>query len=104
MIKKILPALALMILVAFSAQAQKVKKTQAYDAEKHAFHVHQHVMVTMKDGREKEAVIHGHISKKKYYVREYHSRRQGEVHEKYLRALTEGEIEALHAKKKAKKK
>ena len=101
MIKKILPALVIVLVVAFSAQGQDMKGTQDYDADKHAFHVHQHVMVTMKDGREIEAVIHGHVSKKKYYVREYHSRRQGKVHEKYIRAMSESEIEALKSKSKS---
>ena len=101
MIKKVFTALTIILFFAFSASAQK-QKSKDYNPDHHTFHVHQHVMVTMKDGRQVEAVIHGHVSKKKYYVRQYHSKRQGKVHEKYIRALTEEEITALKEKKKKK--
>ncbi len=101
MYKKALFLVAVVFCLAFSATAQKKK---AYNPEHHNFHVHQHVWVQLRDGREVEAVIHGHISKKKYYVRQYHSKRQGKVHEKYIRAMSEEEIAALREKEKSKKK
>lgn len=57
-------------------------------------------MVTLKDGTEVEAVVHSHMSRKVYWVRQWHSGREGAVKEKYLRALSDGEISALEEKKK----
>ena len=97
MYKKVFSTLIIILVVAFSASAQKKK---SYNPDHHAYHVHQHVWVTMKDGREVEAVIHGHISKKKYYVRQYGSKRQGKIHEKFIRAMSEAEIEAAKERRK----
>ena len=58
----------------------------------------------MKDGTEQESVVHGHHTKNKYYVRKWHSSRQGLVHRKYMRHMTKEEIEAAHAKYESKKK
>lgn len=104
MVKKIIPVFVFFLVAALSSQAQMMKKTQEYDEDKHAFHVHEHVMVTMKDGREVHAVIHGHVSRTKYYVREYKSRRQGKVHKKFIRPLNESEQAELDAALEAKKK
>ncbi|WP_422358749.1 hypothetical protein [Reichenbachiella sp.] len=102
-IKLVLMVLALAMFASHQGVAQKSKKPK-YKSETNkpkAFRVHQHVMVTMKDGSQVEAVVHGHISKKKYWVRQWHSGREGKVHEKYMRALSESEVTEL---KKTKKK
>ena len=102
-IKLLLLILALGLFATHQGIAQKSKKPK-YQKETNkpkAYHVHQHVMVTMKDGTQVEAVVHGHISKKKYWVRQWHSGREGQVHEKYMRALSESEVSEL---KKTKKK
>lgn len=101
---KILSVVAILVLFVFSSQAQNMKKTKDYDPDKHTFHVHQHVMVTLESGKEVQAIIHGHVSKKKYYVRQYKSRRQGKVHEKYMRPLTESEMSALKLEQESRKK
>lgn len=102
-IKLLLVVFALSIFAAHQGVAQKSKKPKYKKESKtpKAYHVHQHVMVTMKDGSQVEAVVHGHISKKKYWVRQWHSGREGQVHEKYIRALSESEVSDL---KKTKKK
>lgn len=83
------------------AQRGKSKSNARTATEKpKAFHIKQHVMVTMKDGTEVEAVVHSHMSKKKYWVRQWHSGRKGVVKEKYMRALSEGEIAELKKNKK----
>lgn len=83
------------------AQNKSRSRTKTESAKPKAFHIHQHVMVTMKDGSQVEAVVHSHMSKKKYWVRQWHSGREGGVKEKYMRALSESEVTEL---KKTKKK
>lgn len=102
-IKIILTLLALTFSISHATMAQKKEKgkTEKEANKPKAFHVHQHVMVTMKDGSQVEAVVHSHVSKKKYYVRQWHSGKEGVVHEKYIRALSEDEVTEL---KKTKKK
>lgn len=103
-IKLIIAVLFVMLLAGHEGLAQKKagKGKENTEATKpKAFHLHQHVMVTMKDGTEVEAVVHSHISKKKYWVRQWHSGREGAVKEKYIRALSESEVTEL---KKTKKK
>ena len=101
MIRKIIATLFVLVLVTGTSLAQK--KYQDHDqSTTHAFHVHQHVYVTMEDGREVEAIIHGHVSKKKYYVRQVGSNKQGKVHEKYIRAMTEEEVAAMKERRKKK--
>ncbi|MEO9966615.1 MAG: hypothetical protein ABJF11_12535 [Reichenbachiella sp.] len=103
-LKLIFASVLFLFLFSGSASAQKKmnhrpKKESA--KPKKAFHIHQHVMVTMKDGSQVEAVVHSHMTKKKYWVRQWHSGREGAVKEKYMRALSEGEVTEL---KKSKKK
>lgn len=103
-IKIILAVLFVILVASHDGLAQKKAKSTKAKTESEkpkAFHIHQHVMVTMKDGTEVEAVVHSHFSKKKYWVRQWHSGREGAVKEKYMRALSEGEITEL---KKTKKK
>lgn len=102
-IRYLLAAVLVVFLASHSSVGQKRPKfkPQKESSKPKAYHVHQHVMVTMKDGTQVEAVVHGHISKKKYWVRQWHSGREGNVHEKYIRALNESEITEL---KKTKKK
>lgn len=82
-------------------KSNKSEKAQKESKKPKAFHIHQHVMVTMKDGTEVEAVVHSHMTKKKYWVRQWHSGREGAVKEKYIRALSDSEVTEL---KKTKKK
>ncbi|SMD31692.1 hypothetical protein SAMN04488029_0037 [Reichenbachiella faecimaris] len=103
-LKLILTTLLLVFLTAQVSLAQKKNyksKPQKESTKPKAFHVHQHVMVTMKDGSQVEAVVHSHFSKKKYWVRQWHSGREGAVKEKYIRALSDDEVAEL---KKGKKK
>lgn len=58
-------------------------------SNKEVYQIKEHVIVVMKDGREIEAVVNGHISKKKYWVREVGSKRQGKVKAKYMRPVSE---------------
>ena len=99
--------LSVLALIFFSTQisfaqkkAKKENVSQKESTTPKAFHVKQHVMVTLKDGSQVEAVVHGHVSKKKYWVRQWHSGREGNVHEKYIRALTESEVSELKNSKK----
>ncbi|MEO9806128.1 MAG: hypothetical protein ABJF04_22905 [Reichenbachiella sp.] len=101
---KIILASALLIFMASSASFAQKKykgKSKTESSKPKAFHIHQHVMVTMKDGSQVEAVVHSHMSKKKYWVRQWHSGREGGVKEKYMRALSDNEVTEL---KKTKKK
>ncbi|UXP31260.1 hypothetical protein N6H18_12965 [Reichenbachiella agarivorans] len=102
MSKKYLILTILMMLFCFAAMCQdsaQGKGTTKDDAKKEqAFHIHQHVMVTMSDGRQVEAVVHGHISKNKYWVREYHGGKQGKVKAKYMRPMSEQEVADLKKK------
>ncbi|UXX78399.1 hypothetical protein N7E81_13640 [Reichenbachiella carrageenanivorans] len=99
-IKIILTLFVLTFSISHVTMAQK-KENEKESNKPKAFHLQQHVMVTMKDGSQVEAVVHSHVSKKKYYVRQWHSGKEGVVHEKYIRALSEGEVAEL---KKTKKK
>ena len=96
---KIILATALVVLFAshgsFAQKKSKRSKSQTESGKPKAFHLHQHVMVTMKDGSQVEAVVHSHVSKKKYWVRQWHSGREGAVNQKYIRALSDGEITEL---------
>lgn len=85
----------------FAQSRKSNSKSQKEVKKPKAFHIHQHVMVTMKDGSQVEAVVHGHMTKKKYWVRQWHSGREGAVKEKYMRALSDNEVTEL---KKSKKK
>ncbi|MEP2026383.1 MAG: hypothetical protein ABJH98_08395 [Reichenbachiella sp.] len=103
-LKLILTTVLLLFFTAHVSLAQKKNSKSSpkkESAKPKAFHIHQHVMVTMKDGSQVEAVVHSHFSKKKYWVRQWHSGREGAVKEKYLRALSESEVSEL---KKTKKK
>ncbi|MGL1886113.1 MAG: hypothetical protein OCD76_06330 [Reichenbachiella sp.] len=93
MIKKVVCLLALIALFAFDASAQKS------EMKKHAYHINEHVMVTRKDGAQVECVIHGHVGRKSYWVRQYHSGNQGKVKEKFIRPLSEEEVSNLTKKK-----
>lgn len=55
------------------------------------FHNGQYVMVTMKNGTEVAAIIHGCKSKKQYWVRKIGGKRQGLVHRRFLRPMTVAE-------------
>lgn len=102
---KIILASALLIFLGSSvsfAQKKYNRKSKTESSKPKAFHVHQHVMVTMKDGSQVEAVVHGHTSKKKYWVRQWHSGREGSVKEKYMRALSDSEVSELKKSKKKK--
>ena len=96
MFKKLFTTFMLTMSITLCVLAQD--KSKGDEKSKHAFQVHQHVHVTLADGSEVEAIIHGHISKKKYYVRQVHSQKQGKVHEKYIRAMSESEIANLKSK------
>lgn len=103
-VKLIIALLFVIFLASHEGLAQKKSKkgkTNTESEKPKAFHIHQHVMITMKDGSEVEAVVHSHFSKKKYWVRQWHSGREGAVKEKYIRALSESEVAEL---KKTKKK
>lgn len=101
-LKLIITSIFLVFVVSSMSFAQKSKgsKSQTESTKPKAFHLHQHVMVTMKDGSQVEAVVHSHMTKKKYWVRQWHSGREGAVKEKYMRALSEGEISELEKTKK----
>lgn len=94
--KKIAQLVVVLLLLSGAALAQEEgdKKTSK------GFHIKQHVMITMKDGSEVEGVIHSHISKNKYWVRQYHTGHQGKVKAKFLRALSDSEVSELKKKKK----
>jgi hypothetical protein len=100
MLKKIIPAITVMMMIVFVSYGQK-EDSEKYDAKKHAYHVKQFVWVTDKSGNEVECVIHGHVSNHKYYVRQMGSGRQGKVNDKFIRPMSEAEIESV---KKAKSK
>lgn len=68
---------------------------KGHDKKYPVYYTHQHVYVTMRDGREVEAIVRGRVSKKKYFVRHYKGRKQGNVHEKYLRAISDDELDEL---------
>lgn len=94
--KKILQLVLTFMLLSSVVIAQKDKGEKK---SKNAFQVKQHVMITMKDGSEIEGVIHSHISRNNYWVRQYHNGRQGKVKAKYLRPLSETEVANLTKKK-----
>ncbi|MBU2916172.1 hypothetical protein [Reichenbachiella agariperforans] len=103
MYKRILLLSVFSLFICFTALCQEDGKTKKNKeqvksgdvSEKHAFHIHQHVMITKKDGAQVEAVIHGHLSRKTYWVREWHGNREGKVKEKYMRPMTEQEVATL---------
>ena len=73
----------------------KEKQYPKHDSKHIVYYTHQHVYVIMKDGKEVECIVRGRVSKTKYYVRQYKSRRQGNVHEKYMRPISDEELETL---------
>ena len=77
-------------------QAKYREKTYPkHDKKSTTYFVHEHVFVTMKDGRELECIVRGRISKRAYYVQQYRSRKRGRVHEKYMRPISEEEMATL---------
>lgn len=98
MFKNILSISLILLSVNFSSLAYGIggknkkeeKETkETKETKQEAYQVKDHVMVTLKNGKEVEAVIYGHISKNKYWVRQLGSSRQGKVKVKYIRPLSE---------------
>jgi len=87
-----------------AAKSSAVEQTGKKGKEKIVFHIGEHVYVTMKDGKEQAATIHGRHNNKKYWIREYHSSHRGLVHKKYLRHMDNEEFKALNPDKKNPKK
>ncbi|WP_109830578.1 hypothetical protein [Reichenbachiella versicolor] len=94
--RKIAITLMMVCLAVGVVLAQKKNNSQESG---HAFKINEHVLVTMPDGKQVEAIIHGHVSKKKYYVRQVGSNKQGKVHEKFIKSL-EGTIPKTEESKK----
>ncbi|WP_162555731.1 hypothetical protein [Reichenbachiella versicolor] len=74
----------------------KERSYPRHDRKYPVFFTHQHVWVfEQSTGKEVECIVRGRVSKRKYFVRKYKSRKQGTVHEKRMRAISDEEMDAL---------
>ncbi|MCV9386267.1 hypothetical protein [Reichenbachiella ulvae] len=95
MFKNILSISLILLSVSFSSLGygmggkNKKEEKATQENKQEVYQVRQHVMVTLKSGQEVEAVVYGHISKNKYWVRQIGSSRQGKVKVKYMRPVSE---------------